>query len=319
MRFLLVLSVLYWICSAPSNAQASTEVLRELATKEAECDSLEELTHLADDAVRYAPGLPIGETWFEPYVYQTRRALWPYQLGDEKRLTRIHPADSVRVLRVHYRKKDELLVEIESLDGSVRGFVSARAVDGLVQRVENAEAALRAVASARRRHLVGCRRHLRKLTSYVRKQERQAQAELREQELYDSTPDILIDNFDVSRPNSAAGVDLRIEWRFLNPRKTIRYIHFTARPYNRVGDVQTCRIRDYSDFTGYVTGPLEASAKEHSGDVWGTAWYNNDISCVRLTRVRVEYTDGSTYTYIRELPSILGEGVINSCTMESQR
>lgn len=56
--------------------------------------------------------------------------------------------------------------------------------------------------------------------------------------------------------NSVGGVSPYIFWQNTS-NKSIKYIYFTMTPYNRVGDVQSCDIRGYVSFTGYVTGPIE--------------------------------------------------------------
>lgn len=104
------------------------------------------------------------------------------------------------------------------------------------------------------------------------------------------------------KPNSAGGVDLHIS--FTNKSdKTIKYIHFSVTPYNAVGDAMRCDIRNYSSFTGYLTGPLEPGYEGYSRhgnfistEVWGEAWYNYSIKSVELDSVRIEYTDGSTFS-----------------------
>ena len=107
----------------------------------------------------------------------------------------------------------------------------------------------------------------------------------------------------VSKIDSAGGVNMEIA--FTNKSdKTIKYIHFYVRPYNAVGDSQKCEIRDYSRFDAYVTGPLEPGHEGYSrygdntsgGHHWDACWYNNSISYIDLEGVKIEYTDGSTYS-----------------------
>lgn len=125
---------------------------------------------------------------------------------------------------------------------------------------------------------------------------------------------LVIRNIEIEEINSANGVDLSIVWLNANAKKIIKYIYFTFVPYNRVGDVQTCDISGHSTFTGKVTGPIDSeSAFQQS--FWSTAWYNNTISCIKLTKVRVEYTDGSNYTYVNELPKIFDENFNNQCKL----
>ena len=127
---------------------------------------------------------------------------------------------------------------------------------------------------------------------------------------------LLIKNIKVEKINSASGVDFSIEWLYTASKKTIKYIYFTVVPYNRVGDIQTCNISGHSTFTGKITGPITSNSP-HQTPYWSTAWYNNTISCIKLTKVRVEYMDGSNYTYIKELNKILSEIFNNTCPTPS--
>lgn len=124
--------------------------------------------------------------------------------------------------------------------------------------------------------------------------------------------DIVVRNIQVDEINSANGVDFSIEWLYLNEKKTIKYIYFTVIPYNSVGDVQTCSVRRSSSFTGKVTGPITSESVIRN-PLWSTAWYNNTISCIKLTKVKVEYTDGTSYIYVNELPKILDDDFKNVC------
>lgn len=94
-------------------------------------------------------------------------------------------------------------------------------------------------------------------------------------------------------PNSAGGVDLHIVWQNTSS-KTVKYATFTVEPYNAVGDVVSCSIRDHSQFSGQVTGPVRPGTVSGAGKVWETAWYNPTIVRARLVSIHLEYTDGST-------------------------
>ncbi len=125
---------------------------------------------------------------------------------------------------------------------------------------------------------------------------------------------ILIKSAYIHDINSVGGVNFVIEWNYFNTSKVIKYINFTVVPYNQVSDPQTCRISGHSVFTGQLTGPISGS-KELRYSTWATAWYNNTISCVKLTKVSVEYLDGTSYTYVKELPKIIDEHFSNSCSV----
>jgi len=116
----------------------------------------------------------------------------------------------------------------------------------------------------------------------------------------------------VTERNSANGIDFSIDWGYFDSSKDIKYIYFTTVPYNKVGDVQTCRITGHSTFTGTITGPISAADKFNLS-IWKTAWYNSTISCIKITKVKVEYMDGTSYIYVNELPKIIDAKYINSC------
>lgn len=95
-------------------------------------------------------------------------------------------------------------------------------------------------------------------------------------------------------PNSAGGYSVR--WDFKNTTgKTIKYASFWFTPYNAVNDEVCCSIRRKSTDGVKFTGPLADGAIE-TGTFWENAWYNNSISTVRMTKVYIEYMDGTTET-----------------------
>ena len=94
-------------------------------------------------------------------------------------------------------------------------------------------------------------------------------------------------------PNSAGGVSVRFQYRN-DSDKNIKYVTFTVIPYNAVKDVQKCRTRGRSEANLRLTGPLYAGL---SGDCFfENVWYNSTISTVELTKIKIDYMDGSTET-----------------------
>ena len=97
-----------------------------------------------------------------------------------------------------------------------------------------------------------------------------------------------------SSPNSAGGVSLYIGFKNMSD-KVIKYITFEVVPYNAVGDIVYCDIRDYANFRGQATGPYakgEGLAGNNSG-YWDCAWYNYSITDVELKSIDIEYMDGT--------------------------
>ena len=65
-------------------------------------------------------------------------------------------------------------------------------------------------------------------------------------------------------------------------------------------------------FTGKITGPIKP--KEYfESSYWETAWYNNTISCIKITKVNVQYMNGTSYTYVKELSRVLDPENNNDC------
>ena len=148
--------------------------------------------------------------------------------------------------------------------------------------------------------------------------------------------------------NSAGGAEPYIYW-CNNSGKTIKYITFTAIPYNAVGDSVACTISGKKAVNLKITGPIEMITKEydatyklvyyHDGtssqvssyrnddliyksleemqsrkkslyygnteipeseyiniamrDIWNPAWYNSTIKSIRITKISIEYMDGT--------------------------
>jgi hypothetical protein len=115
-----------------------------------------------------------------------------------------------------------------------------------------------------------------------------------------------------SEPNSAGGVEMSVSFRNTDARRTIKYVNFTVTPYNAVGDVVRSTIGGEAARRLQVTGPIPpASPIEFRR--WDPVWYNGTIECVVLNRVDVEYMDGSTQAFVRDLPTLLHPVVKNSC------
>jgi len=100
--------------------------------------------------------------------------------------------------------------------------------------------------------------------------------------------------------NSVGGVEVEIEWSYLDKENDIKYIEFTFTPYNTVGDIVSGRYHGTSR-TLTVTGPLEADSYYRS---WSTVFYNGTICCVKIVKVTVTYMDGRSYTYVKEIDKI---------------
>ena len=118
-----------------------------------------------------------------------------------------------------------------------------------------------------------------------------------------ANPDVpvLIGKFGTFQPNSAGGVDVRVE--FINTSgKTIKYISFRMTPHNAVGDAVDDRIGRGSLRGVKTTGPIYSGQSNtyvkpmeqpQSDGVWRNTWYNHTIKCATIDQIAIEYMDGS--------------------------
>lgn len=102
------------------------------------------------------------------------------------------------------------------------------------------------------------------------------------------------DSYYWSQHNSAGGVDVYIAFRNKG-EKTIKYVVFTVIPKNAVGDVVECEISGKSTANLKFTGPLAPNSISGGGWVsWGTVWYNYTLTTAVMTKIQIEYMDGTT-------------------------
>jgi hypothetical protein len=139
-----------------------------------------------------------------------------------------------------------------------------------------------------------------RLAERAQEAEAQAEAEARRREVERSERDrvrsvVRVRRIWTGRPNSASGVDLHIVWQNTSS-KTVKYAHFTVEAYNAVGDPVSCTIRDYNAFTGQFTGPVPSGGVRGGDRYWDSAWYSTIVRA-KLTRIRIDYTDGSTVEF----------------------
>ena len=105
--------------------------------------------------------------------------------------------------------------------------------------------------------------------------------------------------------NSAGGVTVRIDLRPAFPQgRTIKYIYFTLVPYNRVGDQVYGTNSGESKHVATAIGPIAPDAGSTTIE-FENIWYNKVTYCIELLKMRVEYMDGSSHTYINDLKDII--------------
>ncbi len=93
--------------------------------------------------------------------------------------------------------------------------------------------------------------------------------------------------------NSAGGVS--VSGIFVNNSpKTIKYITLRFIPYNQVGDAVGCDIKKCSEYGLQCTGPVSPN---HKKSFFGeNMWYNYSIKSVKVSRVEIQYMDGTEET-----------------------
>lgn len=120
----------------------------------------------------------------------------------------------------------------------------------------------------------------------------------------------------IEGPNSAGGVDVRINPLNLS-EKTIKYLRYTVVPYNAVGDRVSGTIRRRSAAQIFETGPI--APNDASAALWSNTWYNYSVTCMEITRVRIEYMDGTARTFSSRssISNLLRSDITNSCRSAS--
>ena len=115
-----------------------------------------------------------------------------------------------------------------------------------------------------------------------------------------------------SSPNSAGGIDVQIDFTNLSKTETIKYLNFTVKAYNSVGDPVGGEIRSSSNRNLQATGPYRPGT--YKDLFWGTQYYNWSIKCVRVTKATIRYMSGKTKSYSgSNLKKLMGPGNNNSC------
>lgn len=132
--------------------------------------------------------------------------------------------------------------------------------------------------------------------------EKEAEEEKLRQEKLKSDRDkareiIRVTKLSTSKPNSAGGVDLFIGYKNMSD-KVIKYATFTIVPYNKVGDRARCDIRGYAEFNAQDEGPHNKGEGliGNYNWYWENAWYCWTIDRLELTKIDIEYMDGTRVT-----------------------
>lgn len=83
--------------------------------------------------------------------------------------------------------------------------------------------------------------------------------------------------------------------RFINmSKKTIKYLTWSGRVRNAVGDYVSCEVHHKSTFSGKYTGPCYSLCDDFAE--WDAVLYNGSAEQMILSSVKIIYTDGSSAT-----------------------
>ena len=130
------------------------------------------------------------------------------------------------------------------------------------------------------------------------------EAEERERQLFADTPDLRFVKLVAIENYSLSG--FRFEFYNLRAGKTIKYLHVTVRPYDRVGE-GISRGAGGGTKTVRLTGPSEPSISTVYTGEFDSLWLSEMVECVRVTAVRAEYMDGSERSWRQSVDSLFEE------------
>jgi hypothetical protein len=136
----------------------------------------------------------------------------------------------------------------------------------------------------------------------------------------DSIP-ILITRLQRTSPNSAGGVDVRVNYANTSGKR-FKYVVFTVKPFNAVGDLVSSDIGSKVFARLNDTGPIKTRENwdyhgGQDGGLWANVWYNNSISCIELVGVEITYMDGDKISFDKDgISSILVSSISNSCEVD---
>lgn len=126
---------------------------------------------------------------------------------------------------------------------------------------------------------------------------------------------ITIQTSKLRSPNSAGGCDYEL-WYTNMSNKTIKYLYWYGNVFNAVNDKVTCEIRRSYEFSGKDTGPVP------KGTTWGGTWdcviYNYSAKEMRLNKITIMYTDGTSASISsKDIKSLIGAPDCNIENVES--
>jgi hypothetical protein len=131
--------------------------------------------------------------------------------------------------------------------------------------------------------------------------------------LVKDTP-LRIYSVEITDINSVGGVEFEIYWNN-HSSKDIKYIYFHVTPYNRVGDVMKCDIRDRSTTQCYSTGPYKRIT---SNTDWSdNYYYTPTLSYGRMTLIRNGSYSYGDYDGHKDVVGADFDNIFYGCTWET--
>lgn len=132
-------------------------------------------------------------------------------------------------------------------------------------------------------------------------------------EILSEIPELGIEDTHISGPDSVGGVDVGIDFK-VGSQKTVKYIRFWTVPYNSVGDIVRSIVDQESEKILESVGPYAGNGSSERS-AWKTVWYNPSISCFEITKVEIEFMDGSIESYDnKELNLAFTKSDLNDCS-----
>lgn len=108
---------------------------------------------------------------------------------------------------------------------------------------------------------------------------------------------LLVTEASLSEGNSVGGHDITLTYLNMSD-KVIKYLNWTAKVKNGVGDYVSCSTRHISTFKGKETGPVDSG--ELGGGTWDNVIYNWSARELEMQSISIIYMDGSTANLSRK-------------------
>ena len=125
---------------------------------------------------------------------------------------------------------------------------------------------------------------------------------------------LIILNIDPSHPNYVGAVD--VSAYFVNTSdQTLKHIFLDLIPYSKDGIAIPSETGRRKSPILRDTGPIEPNEERHTS--WKNVWHHHSIRCIEVNRVKIEYMDGKSESFIgAEVAKILDSSIKKSCAVQ---